>query len=818
MNDLTVFIPENSKPCIPDGPIRTIGIDLGTTNSAVAETVFDLENPQNIEVRCLKVDQPMEEGNHNDVTVPSVVALKGKGTIIGRGAKKLRARMTEEGLVRNKSIFYECKNEMGLRRRYNKAPEGFESPALISGHILKFLFDSAMESNSDPIRQTVITVPASFQANQRNDTLTAAGLAGIDIEGGRFIDEPIAAFIDYVLSWSDKRLGEPGQSKNLLVFDFGGGTCDVAVFKIQLPQNGGQLRPQNGGQLRVSPLAVSRYHRLGGGDIDLAILHEGIIPQIIDQNGLDEHELTFDDKQRLLVPAFLSVAEALKISLCMTIARLKQEGKYHDADLSQVYSLMPGVFPEGGKPLKTEDGKKISLRSPRLTADQFEKILGPFLDEDILYPRENQYRVTCSIFSPLEDAVDRSGLDKSDIDCVLLFGGSCLIPQVVQAVMGFFKEAEFLTFPDKTAIQTAVARGAAYQALALEVFGRGLVEPVCNETICIRTQNGLSELIPKGAPVPYPDKSHWAQNRTLAVPETRLDGSLPLRVEIVDSDERLIFRKNWNIDSFINKGDAIVLEYYMDENQVLHLRMYLAEDGPSKVFEESVENPLTNVVNPEPKRLKILEIESELQNNFDILRKERLRKMETTADLYEELGDEEKALSVLKRVLKARHGNDFHTLNKMGILCGSMGDYQRQEKFYKESARVSSSSAPLFNLALAQRERGEIDKALETVDQAIDRKKDAPSLVLKAKLAEDNNDEKIAKQCLGEAFKRFDSIPELTDWELTWYISAAKMAKEDGKLMKAEEERKRRISSKKESAKDDSVLPAVKAGYLKQAA
>jgi tetratricopeptide (TPR) repeat protein len=147
-----------------------------------------------------------------------------------------------------------------------------------------------------------------------------------------------------------------------------------------------------------------------------------------------------------------------------------------------------------------------------------------------------------------------------------------------------------------------------------------------------------------------------------------------------------------------------------------------------------------------------------------------------------------------------------------------MGDYQRQEKFYKESARVSSSSTPLFNLALAQRERGETDKALETVDQGSERKKDAPYLVLKAKLAADKNDKKIVKQCLEEAFKRFEPIPELSDWELTWYISAAKMAQDDGKLKMAEEERKRRISNKKDTAEDDSVLPAVKAGTLMQAA
>ena len=810
MKDLTVFMPEKSKPCIPDSPIRTLGIDLGTTNSAVAEAVFDPKNPHNIEVRCLEVEQPTEKGIKTAATVPSVVALKNQEVVVGKGARVLRSRMAGNGLKRNRSIFYECKNEMGLRRRYNSAPEGFESPAQISGHILEFLYESALKQSPVPIRQSVITVPASFQANQRNDTLEAAGFAGIDIKGGKFIDEPIAAFIDYVLSWSRKRLGKPGQSKNLLVFDFGGGTCDVAVFRIQVPKKRAQLK--------VAPLAVSRYHRLGGGDIDLAIFHEVLIPQIIEQNGLTEHDLTFDDKHRVLAPAFLGVAEALKISLCITIARLKHEGKYRDSDRSQIYSLLPGVFPGGSKPLQTEEGRPIKLRSPKITAEQFEKLLEAFLDEDFLYPRENQYRVTCSIFSPLEDAVDRSRLDRSEIDCVLLFGGSCLIPQVAEAVKGYFKDTEFLSFPDKTAIQTAVARGAAYQALALEVFGRGLVEPVCNETVCIRTQSGLSELIPMGAPVPYPGNGQWAQNETLAVPETRLCETLPLRVEIVDADERLIFRKNWRIGSFVSKGDPIVLEYRMDENQVLHLRMYMAEDGPANAFETSVENPLTNVVNPEPKRLKILEIESELQNNFNILRKERLSKLETTADLYEELGDEEKALAVLKRVLRARHGKDSGTLNKMGILCGSMGDHKRQEKFYRESARVSSSSSPLFNLALAQRERGETEKAAATLGQAIERRKDAAYLVLKAKLAEDVNDSKAAKKCLKEAFQTFDPISGLTDWELHWYVSAAKMSGDDKKLKKAEEERKRRLAGKNDREEDDSVLPAEKTGALKRVA
>jgi molecular chaperone DnaK (HSP70) len=82
MNDLTMFVPENRSPSIPDKPIRTIGIDLGTTNSAVAEAVFDPTNPHDIEVRCLEVDQPTENGIMTDVTVPSVVALTDKEVLV----------------------------------------------------------------------------------------------------------------------------------------------------------------------------------------------------------------------------------------------------------------------------------------------------------------------------------------------------------------------------------------------------------------------------------------------------------------------------------------------------------------------------------------------------------------------------------------------------------------------------------------------------------------------------------------------------------------------------------------------------------------
>jgi tetratricopeptide (TPR) repeat protein len=127
-------------------------------------------------------------------------------------------------------------------------------------------------------------------------------------------------------------------------------------------------------------------------------------------------------------------------------------------------------------------------------------------------------------------------------------------------------------------------------------------------------------------------------------------------------------------------------------------------------------------------------------------------------------------------------------------------------------------SAPLFNLALAQRERGETRKAIEILEQAIERKRDAAYLVLRAMLAKDVDERKTADKYLKEAFRSFGPVSELPDWELSWYSSAAKMAEDDKKIKKAEEERKRRLAGKNDTADDDSVLPAIKAGSLKRMA
>jgi molecular chaperone DnaK (HSP70) len=129
---------------LPNTARHGVGIDLGTTNSVIALSGWDPSDPDVLTVRCLEVEQPIEDlGINIGVLVPSVVAVTAGKTFVGEGAKRLVAKGASAGLRRNRDFFFETKNEMGTDRRYAQAPEGYRTPGEIGGHVLRFLMDSA---------------------------------------------------------------------------------------------------------------------------------------------------------------------------------------------------------------------------------------------------------------------------------------------------------------------------------------------------------------------------------------------------------------------------------------------------------------------------------------------------------------------------------------------------------------------------------------------------------------------------------------------------------------------------------------------------
>lgn len=192
----------------------------------MAEIVRKPRDTGSLKARCLEIAQPTAEGQYIHVIVPSIVAIHDEQVIVGEGAKRLRSRAAELGLEQNKNIFYDCKNEIGIKKMYHRAPHGFRSAAEITVRVLRFIHEVALESGFEPRRssdsepppceaRTVVTVPASFQAAQRNDTLLAAELANITLGGGDLLDEPLAAFIDYLMTKGGVELGHGDDEKKL---------------------------------------------------------------------------------------------------------------------------------------------------------------------------------------------------------------------------------------------------------------------------------------------------------------------------------------------------------------------------------------------------------------------------------------------------------------------------------------------------------------------------------------------------------------------------------------------------------------------------
>ena len=782
--------------------IRALGIDLGTTNSTVAEVGWDAANPGPLRARCIEVDQPNGEGTYTHVLFPSVVAIHGGKTVVGEGAKRLRTRTPELELEPFKNLFFECKNDMGLKKTYHRAPEGFRSAPEIGALVMAALQRAALGEEPTAPDRVVVTVPASFQVAQRRDTIEAARMAGICIAPGDLLDEPVAAFIDYLASHPDEKLAGGKGPATLAVFDFGGGTCDVAIFRVG---------PAADGRLNVAPLAVSRYHRLGGGDIDAAIVHEVLIPELIAQNSLRKGDLGFEDKKRKLEPALLSLAESLKIAVCTEIARLEAFGKYDAAARAKLAASQPDVqcrLPGWDRPL--------ALRRPTLSAARFDELLAPFLDTDLLYARDTEYRLTCSIFAPLQDALERAGLEAGGVDCLLMVGGSSLIPQVRHALGRFFKGARVLTWDDADSIQTAVARGAALHSLSLALYGRGLVQPVSHEAIALRTESSLLPLVPKGVELPWPDASGPARKEGLVLPIASVTEPVELRVELVggaEAESRLLFRGSCSVPPPVAAGEPLFLEYRFDENQTLDLTVGLV-NSPRVRFSFTLENPLTNVVNPQATRVKLDEIEEAIRTKA-VPAEDVPAKLVEAAELMSELGHRERAFAQLKKVLKGLNRPDANIINKMALLAGEMGDAEREERLYREAADAAPGwGGSWFNLALSQKRRDKLTDALESVGKALQREQLPPYLVLRAMIEGSLGRSAERDASLSKALAGFAPVSQLGDWQLGWLMTAAGLAGDATRERAAKDEQQRRQQAGLAPDVASGVLPAMEQGRI----
>lgn len=284
-----------------------LGIDLGTTNSAMA---------------YVKNGQPeIIVNTRGERTTPSVFQKNTSGElIVGSVAKNQYASLPEQTVL-------EIKRQMG---KNNPSPLGEETftPAQISAYFLKYLKQSAEDFLGEKITEAVITVPAYFSDAQRKATKIAGEIAGLHV--ARILNEPTAAAIAY-------GLGHPESEKNMLVYDLGGGTFDVSVVKLHKDL--------------IEVKASAGDNHLGGMDFD-HLLVDWLAEQFLEQYDVplfsfgapseiaQRHarvKLEAENVKKTLSSAqeaafhlpFLAVYEGTPISLDYTITRVEFEALIH---------------------------------------------------------------------------------------------------------------------------------------------------------------------------------------------------------------------------------------------------------------------------------------------------------------------------------------------------------------------------------------------------------------------------------------------------------------------------------------------------------
>ena len=462
---------------------RAVGIDLGTTNSAIA--VLEGGEPTII---------PNAEGAR---TTPSVVAFSKTGEVLVGEIAKRQAVTNVDRTISS------VKRHMGTD--WTTEIDGKKYTAQeISARILMKLKADAEAYLGEPVTEAVITVPAYFNDAQRQATKDAGQIAGLKVE--RIVNEPTAAALAYGL--------EKGKEDELiLVFDLGGGTFDVSLLEVGKDDDGFST---------IQVRATSGDNHLGGDDWDQRIVN-WLIDQVKAKTGAD---LSKD---------------------AVALQRLKEAAEQAKKELSSATST------------------NISLQYLSMTAD------GPIhLDESLT--RAKFEELTSDLLErtkkPFRDVMAEAGVTVSEIDHVVLVGGSTRMPAVTEVVKELTggREPNKGVNPDEV-----VAVGAALQAGVIQGDRKDvLLIDVTPLSLGIETKGGvMTKLIDRNTAIP---------TKASEIFSTAEDGQPSVLIQVYQG-EREFARDNKLLGTFELSGIApaprgvpqIEVTFDIDANGIVHV-------------------------------------------------------------------------------------------------------------------------------------------------------------------------------------------------------------------------------------------------------
>jgi len=528
---------------------KVVGIDLGTTNSVVA---------------AIEGGQPTVITSAEGLrTTPSIIAYtKKQELLVGQIAKR-------QAVINPENTFYSVKRFIGSKEneisqdakqlpykvlkdqngniKINCSSLKTEfSPEEISAQVLRKLVKDASKYLGQEVTQAVITVPAYFNDSQRQATMDAGKIAGIEVL--RIINEPTAASLAYGL---DKK-----QNETILVFDLGGGTFDVSILEV--------------GDGIFEVLATAGDTNLGGDDFD-KVLVNWLVDDFKSQENID---LTKD------IQALQRLTEAAE----------KAKMELSTVDKTTVHLPFITATQTGPKHIEKE-----------LTRETFEKLCQNLIQR-------------CRI--PVEKALNDARLEKSEINEVVLVGGSTRIPAIQKLVeLLTNKKPNQSVNPDEV-----VAIGAAIQAgiLAGEIKDILLLD-VTPLSLGVETLGGImTKIIGRNTTIPVKKSEIFS---------TAVDNQTNVEIHILQGERELVTGNkslgNFRLDGIPKAGRGIPqieVTFDIDVDGLLSVKAKETEtgieqsvtiQGASNLEETEVEKMLNDAE-------KYASIDQEKRQNIDL--------------------------------------------------------------------------------------------------------------------------------------------------------------------------------------------------------
>lgn len=678
MGKLTV----SSGPKTSDSrPPFVIGIDLGTTNSLMAIAGFEdstrrlppvqgsgeLQSSLSelIPVRVLQLPQRNLDGTlaSHDL-FPSVVFQESAESerFVGMGAREAKF-----AFGRGRRVFYSVKLDLGTDRDpvYPSAVSpDLNTPVKVSAEILRSMKNAAQAVLGQPLAgiPVVITIPACFQAPQRRDTLLAARMAGFDVGANCLFDEPCAALLAHMNRRRVQQRWNPEET--VLVFDFGGGTCDISIIDVSWTPSSQKIS--------LKSLAISRFEQLGGDDIDKHLVHSLLKDEFYRVSGRKEREWGFGERQHQIWSQLAKIAELLKVRFCQELDKVVQASGWTDAALRPVVITLP---PQA---VRTSQGE-VRLDCLSLNRDQFKSVMSPFLDPGSKQDEDREYYRLTSVFTPICDALEKAKLKRKNITRVLLAGGSSYNPLVEKAIQDFFSEAT-IERPEK--MDYLVAEGAALHAHWHFVIGHDLLAPIAGDTLGLLTEGGVFvPLIPAGAPIPFPKDGELMTYAQFRIPQSNMS-----HVDLVfcaGSANRPILPVELRLGRGMPVGTPVHLRIGLDSNKIFTMEAFLPDHPEIRVIEK-VDNPLGLLPMTSHERAR-----KELEKTLTIAQAEgtldqHVKEMEQLANVLLDMERGELALDWVNHADRSRGGNTRASRQLRALAHYKLGEYAEAHKLWAD--------------------------------------------------------------------------------------------------------------------------------------